>query len=471
MRSRVDSLRVGVVAWAVLAGLGLGACSGGTKETGSVEILHWWKQGGEHQAISALLGEFKNEYPSIGIIDSSVDGSSLARAAIRERMKKGTPPDTFQANGGWDLMAWVLVDNTDAEETLMRELDPAMLDLVGKVPQPVLDTVSYMGKVYAVPLNIHRLNTLFYNKQVFRDLQIDATELKSVDDLFAAADKVNAYNQQQAAADGGAKQVTPIALGFRVTTGPMASDDSWTLALVFFENLWVARKGGAAYRDLFVSPQTDDPFSPAMSYALADFRKLVVSYSNANAKTLTWNQPLDMVLNGDAAMTIMGDWGKGYAKAAGFGEDTFGVIPMPGTAGTFVFTTDTFSLPISARPVDDTLKLLKLFGSQQGQDIFNPIKGSISARTDSNIGNSTYDAMAKQTYADFVDASNAGLIFPATSILAQQSYLDAISGALAAFAAERANANPSTVQHTLDDYADVLRSSCWPACRPPPPSP
>ena len=98
--------------------------------------------------------------------------------------------------------------------------------------------------------------------------------------------------------------------------------------------------------------------------------------------TLTWNQALDMVLNGEAAMTIMGDWGKGYANAAEiYDEQTFGVIPMPGTAGTFVFTTDTFGLPISARPVDDTMKLLKLFGSQPGQDIFNPIKGSISART------------------------------------------------------------------------------------------
>ena len=63
-----------------------------------------------------------------------------------------------------------------------------------------------------------------------------------------------------------------------------------------------------------------------MAHALADFRKLV-SYSNLNASALTWNEPLDMVLSGDAAMTIMGDWGKGYANSNGYDAETFGVIP------------------------------------------------------------------------------------------------------------------------------------------------
>ena len=128
-----------------------------------------------------------------------------------------------------------------------------------------------------------------------------------------------------------------------------------------------------------------------------------------------------------------------------------------------MFTTDTFGLPITARPFDDTFNLLQVFGSQKGQDIFNPIKGSISARYDSNIDDAHYDAMAKQTYADF---QNATTKVPATSILAPQTYVDAISGALAEFATARDNANPSTVQHALDNYADILQSSCWPSCRP-----
>jgi len=456
--------------WAALAlaaSLGVSACSGGSKETGSVEVVHWWTQGGEADAINALLGAFKKENPSVKVVDSSVDGSSFARAVIRGRMTSMAPPDTFQANGGWDLMAWVLYNGMmNDTETKMEELDPVALDLAGKVPPPVLDTVSYKGKLYAVPLNIHRLNTFFYNKKVFNDLGIDASQLKTLDDMFAAADKVNQYNEQ-IAGDPTLKPITPIALGYRSTDGDVTIGDSWTLALVFFENIIVARMGGNAYRDLFLNSQKADAFSIPMINALADFRRLVVAYSNSNAPSLTWNQPLDMVLSGSAAMTIMGDWGEGYAKAAGKGEETYGVIPTPGTAGTFVFTTDTFGLTIGGPDQENTGKLLRLFASQEGQDIFNPLKGSISARTDSRIDDPKYNypAMAKQTFNDFL---NADPIVPATSILAPQTYVDAISVALADFARARDNANPSIVQHTLEDYADILQSSCWPSCRLPP---
>jgi glucose/mannose transport system substrate-binding protein len=466
MRSCVGSLRVGAIACVVLASLGVGACSGDATQTSPVEILDWWKQGGEAQAIGALLADFKRQNPRVKVIDSSVDGSSLARAAIRNRMTQGTPPDTFQANGGWDLMAWVLYNGTSADQTKMRELDPATLDWFDKVPEPVKASVSYKGKVYAVPLNIHRENTFFYNRAVFDMLGIDPTQLRSLDDMFAAADKVVAYNQQ-IAGDPTAKPITPIALGYRATEGDMATDDSWTLSLLFFENIIVARMNGTNYQNLFFQPQVGDAFTPAMTNALADFRRLVVSYSNPNASSLTWNQPLDMVLNGQAAMTIMGDWGKGYANAAGKGDETFGVIPTPGTAGTFVFTTDTFGIPIGALDGENAKRLLDVFGSREGQDIFNPIKGSISARNDSLIDDPTYkyDAMAKQTFADFNDPNT--LIVQATSILAPQTFIDAMSAALAEFAKARDNGNPSIVQHTMDNYGDILRSSCWPTCQPP----
>ena len=118
-------------------------------------------------------------------------------------------------------------------------------------------------------------------------------------------------------------------MGFRQTQGDMATDDTWTLALLFFENILVSHLGGPDYWKLFTEPKPNDPdMEIVMAQALDDFRKLV-SYSNLNASALTWNEPLDMVLNGDAAMTIMGDWGKGYANSKGKGAETFGAAPRP----------------------------------------------------------------------------------------------------------------------------------------------
>jgi len=435
--------------------MSMSACSG-AGDKGSIEIIHWWKQGGEAEAIGALLKVYETRNPGVKIVDSSVDGSALARARIRSRISDGNPPDTFQANGGWDLMAWVLYNDHDAGLTQLQQLDPS--DWMGQVPPPVLDSVSYKGAVYGVPLNIHRVNTFFYNKKVFADAGIQVETLTSLAKVFEAAEMVKAYNEQQQQIDKNALPITPIAMGFKQTQGDMATDDTWTLALLFFENILVAHLGGADYRKLFTEPKLNDPdMEIVMAQALDDFRRLV-SYSNLNASMLTWNEPLDMVLNGTAAMTIMGDWGKGYANSKKLDSNTFGAIPTPGTAGTFVFTTDTFGLTVGAQNARDTSNLLSWFASREGQDIFNPLKGSISARGDSDISNGRYDDMAKQTFYDFTNSVQV----PATSILAPQTYLDAIGKALAEFATARENGNPSLVQHTLDNYADLLLASCWP---------
>ena len=49
----------------------------GAPDSGSIEILHWWKQGGEAEAIGALLDVYKQRNPDVKIVDSSVDGSAL----------------------------------------------------------------------------------------------------------------------------------------------------------------------------------------------------------------------------------------------------------------------------------------------------------------------------------------------------------------------------------------------------------
>jgi glucose/mannose transport system substrate-binding protein len=300
------------------------------------------------------------------------------------------------------------------------------------IPKPVLDTVSFDGHQYAVPLNIHRLNTLFFNKQLFADNAI--VEPTNLDELFSVA------------ATFRARGITPIAVG---------AIEPWTLALLLFENLVVAHGGGSYYRDFFVG--RGDAFAPEIVASLEDLRTLL-SYSNANATQLTWSGAVELVRTGGAAMTIMGDWAKGYFLAnQGTPDESFGAIPMPGTAGTFVFTTDTFGLPKGVRNRQGALDLLKVFGSREGQDTFNPIKGSIPARRDASTA--AYDVMAQRTINDFRQAAaDSTTLVPATAILAPPEFIDAIEKALARFAID---GNASAVLHTLDNWYDLLRPSPW----------
>jgi len=55
---------------------------------------------------------------------------------------------------------------------------------------------------------------------------------------------------------------------------------------------------------------------------------------------------------------------------------------VPGTVGVFQFLSDSFVLAVGAPDPEAAVAWLKVAGSKEGQEAFNPVKGSICARTD-----------------------------------------------------------------------------------------
>jgi len=418
-------------ALALAPALGLGACGSGSASPASteVEILDWWTAGGEKDAINQLLALFQQEYPTEKAHPTAIEGSSAARMTIQMRMNGGQPPDTFQANSGWDLLAWVLYNNVDDSASKLDPVDPKAQGWADVMPQAVLDTVSFNGTCYGVPLDIHRVNTLFYNKGVFARFAL--AEPATLDAVFAVAAELQANGI-----------VAPIALGTK----------DGTLPILFFENLLVSRVGADYYRAFMLGQ--GDPFAPEIAAAVDDLAMLL-TYANANSAQLTWSQAADRVLTGDAAMTIMGDWDKGYMVSRGAAPDVdFGALPTPGTTGTFVFTTDAFGLPKGAPNRSGTIDMLTTFGSKAGQDTFNPTKGSISPRSDTEI--SAYDDMGQRTITDFRQASQSSTVVAATAILAPPDFMTVINSALLELVAD---GNKSAVIHTIANYYDILQTS------------
>lgn len=127
----------------------------------------------------------------------------------------------------------------------------------------------------------------------------------------------------------------------------------------------------------------------------------VLQYTNADASSLSWQQATDMVVDGSAAFNVMGDWAAGYLSTTkGLAPGTgFGWAASPGTTGEFMFLADSFGLPKGAMQRDNALAWLALLGSREGSDTFNPLKGSISARVDSDL--SKYNDYGKSAAADF----------------------------------------------------------------------
>src|SRR5262245_18551279 len=87
--------------------IGLSACGDAapnestTSTTSQLELYSWWVNPGETDALAALLNVYKEAHLNTNVINATVGGTVAARAQLRDRMIGGSPPDTFQALGGW----------------------------------------------------------------------------------------------------------------------------------------------------------------------------------------------------------------------------------------------------------------------------------------------------------------------------------------------------------------------------------
>jgi glucose/mannose transport system substrate-binding protein len=395
-------------------------------EESVVEIFSWWTGPGEAAALDALLSVHARRFPKAKVINAAARDSTSARALLRNRMEAGEPPDTFQANVGQDLLSWVLYNGVDDAETKLEVLDAERLvgaEWKNVFPEAVLRAAGYADKVYAVPVNIHRINSLFFNISVFEEhgLAPPAT----LEELYAAC----VVFQK----DG----ITPIAVGAK---------EPWTLSILFFENLFVATAGAAYYQQYFTG-QAASASDPRMLDALDQALELW-RCTNADARDISWDEAVARVHEGRAAMTVMGDWAKGaLVQLHGVPGETFGQIPFPGTQGSFIFTADTFPLPRGAPSREAALDLLRTFVSSAGEDAFNPLKGSIPARTDANPA--VYDPLGRMTLQDF----RKDQLYLALSGLAPGAFSMPVDAALGEMVDQL---DPEPARLALEGYYDVL---------------
>ena len=337
--------------------------------SGEVEVFSWWTAGGEAEGLQAMIDIFNEKYPDVEFINATVAGGAgtEAKPVLNARMTGGDPPDSFQIHAGHELIdTWGVGDYLEPVNFIFEE--EGWLDFY---PEDMISILSKGDDILSVPVNIHRSNVLWYNKAVFEENGIEAPT--TFDEFFAAADVLKAAG------------ITPLAMG-----------EAWT-AKHLFENVLLGVIGADDYVGLMDGSVRWD--SDGVKEAIQTFVDLL-DYVNADNSALGWDAAAQYVIDGTAAMTVMGDWAEGYFKSKGLTPDVeFGYVPSPGTSGIFMALSDTFCLPKGAPNRDNAIAWLKICGSKEGQDAFNPLKGSIPSRTDADI--SLYDVYLKSAIADF----------------------------------------------------------------------
>lgn len=375
--------------------------TGCKKRANQLEIFSWWTAGGEAEGLNALYEIYSEQYPDVEIINATVAGGagSNAKAVLATRMQSNDPPDSFQVHAGHELIdTWVVPGKMEPVTFIFEE--NGWLDVY---PPGVIDILSYDGEIWSVPVNIHRSNVLWYNTQVFMDagLYVPTT----FDEFFAVAEELEAQG------------VTPLALG----------DQGIWAATHLFESVLLGVLGPDGYRGLWTGET--DWGGPEVTEALEIFAAMM-EYVNEDHASLSWDGAAQLVADGDAAMTIMGDWAEGYFKSIGLTPNVeFGWVPSPNTEGSFIMLSDSFGLPVGAPHRENAIAWLTICGSREGQDAFNPLKGSIPARTDAD--RSLYDEYLQSAMDDF--ASNEIVPSLAHGAAASEGWVTAINDVMTLF--------------------------------------
>lgn len=324
--------------------------------TGKLEVFSWWTSGGEAAALDALFKAYNASNPDAEIVNATVagGGGSAARAVLQTRLAGGTPPDTWQVHPGHELLdQYVAADFVQPVTDIYEE--QGLFDVM---PKALTDLMSKDGEVYQVTVGVHRGNGFWYNQKLLEANGITVGDKMGVDEFFELADKLKAAG------------ITPLCVG---------DSGIWATAELF-ENTLLGVLGPEKYLGLWDGSVKFD--SPEVKQAMEVYGKML-DYQNDDHSALSWDQAVKALIEGKCAFNSMGDWAYGEFVNAKLKDNVdFGWVSHPGTAGSFVIVADGFVLAKGAPNEVGTKNWLRVMGSKEAQEAFNPLKGSICARTD-----------------------------------------------------------------------------------------
>ena len=357
---------------------------------GKVEVFSWWSGGGELAGLDAIIVVFNERYPDLEFDNAAIGGGDGVnmKTVLETRMLGGEPPDSFQVWAGEGVVQDHVVSGR------MEGLDFLYSEegLYDVFPQAAIDNVSYEGTPYVVPVNIHRQNVMWYRIDKFEAAGITEPP-KTWDEFFVAAEKLQ---EAGIPAIGGASSG---ALSFHTYN--------------YFLN---SVTDGETYLGLFDGSVGWD--TPEVAEALALYKR-ALEYASDDWLEVGWGDQTERFV-GDfdetPAIVLMGDWFWGFIKSEA-AEENIGWADIPDHQGKYVWVADSFGLPKNAPNREAAIAWLKVVASKDGQDAFNPLKGSIPVRTDGDV--TLYDEYLQES----MEAWRTQELLPFIGGLSRQSFV------------------------------------------------
>ena len=354
--------------------------SAGAASAAEVEVLHWWTAGGEAAALNVLKQDLEGQGITWRDMPVAGGGGEAAMTALRARVTAGDAPTAVQVLG-FDLLDW-----TEQGDVLANLDEVATAGNWDAVIPAALQRFSKPGDHWvAAPVNVHSTNWVWANKAVLDELGI--AQPTTWDEFIAALQK--------------AKDAGKVALAH--------GGQPWQEATIF-DSAVLASGGPEFYQKSMIDL---DPEALGSDQMVAAFDKMeqLRGFVDDNFSGRDWNLASAMVINGEAAFQIMGDWAKGEFLNAGKKPGTdFLCFRVPGTEGTVTFNSDQFMMFRQDDPeaTKAQMPMAAAIESPEFQVAFNTVKGSVPARTD--VPDTEFDDCGKKGMADLKAASEAGTL-------------------------------------------------------------
>ncbi len=378
------------IGWAALLGLATTFGCANSPDTVRLEVYSWWEEESERRAFAAVIDIHQSRYENVEVVNLGNDDANEIRQIMAARVLAGAPPATFQANLGADMLRWTMVETQDDPEDVQMDDDVvrsrwirdlsdlyAKTQLDEKLEEGLTDGLVVRGapELYAVPINIHRLNVLFYNVEARARVEARLAEQGKPGSLLDIESLCTTDFE---------------GTGLEIAAGV---GEPFSLVLLTFESVLPALYGAEFYNRLFSGERWASLLGTASEGTPSEeVREALRCVQNMSKwfvrENLGWADAVERVKRAEepATFTVMGDWANGLLLEDPEERAVQGV-PFPAAEGmeTFVYTSDTFPLPLGTEHPKEASDLLETISSREAQLAFSAQKGSIPARFDVNI--------------------------------------------------------------------------------------
>ncbi len=393
--------------------LALAAPLGGAQ---TLDVMHWWTSSSERAAANQLVQTLQQQ--GVRWQDAAVEGGGGGAAVkvLKSRVLSGSPPAAAQLIGkmltDWADLGLVLPLNRVAEQgAWQQQFFPEVLSLV-----------THKGQRIAVPLGIHRINVVLYQRRLFERLRLAPPR------DWSGLERV-ALRLREAG-------ITPLAW----------SDESWQVATVF-ESVLLSHAGPDLYSRLVRAQDPEVWKDPRVEAALNRLRWLRELNGPMPRNEVGWIQSVQAFDQGKVGMLINGDWAQGELRQINPTQPSFLCAPIPGTDGMHLYSIDTLTMLKGTQ--DKTLvqeKAAGLLGSAAVQRPYNQVKGSVPVRKD--IDPQQLDECQRQSWQTFANPQAYRVPSLAHRMAASEATKEAIAGIVQSFVL-RPGMTPAEAQRQL----------------------